>query len=71
MKYRDVVVGTAPRRVNGHRVQIAYKLTLPTGEVLDSDSVEDSTRVPFPTEFRVGLAHVVKGLDRAILGSGG
>ena len=52
-------------------MQIAYKLTLPTGEVLDSDSVEDSTRVPFPTEFRVGLAHVVKGLDRAILGSGG
>lgn len=71
MKYRDMVVGTGASPINGHRVQIAYKLTLPTGEVLDSDSVEDSTRVPFPTEFRVGLAHVVKGLDRAILGSGG
>ena len=55
--------------MNGHRVQISYRLTLPTGEVLDSENVDDSTRVPFPSEFRVGLAHVVRGMDRAILGS--
>lgn len=67
IKYKDVVKGTGKLPISGHRVDISYKLTLPTGEVLDSDNVEHSTRIPFPTQFRVGLGHVVKGLDRAIL----
>ena len=67
IKYKDVVQGTGKLPISGHRVDIRYKLTLPTGEVLDSDNVDHSTRIPFPTQFRVGLGHVVKGLDRAIL----
>lgn len=67
IKYKDVVQGTGKLPISGHRVDIRYKLTLPTGEVLDSDNVDHSTRTPFPTQFRVGLGHVVKGLDRAIL----
>lgn len=67
IKYKDVVQGTGKLPISGHRVDIRYKLTLPTGEVLDSDNVDHSTRIPFPTQFRVGLGHVVKGLDRAVL----
>lgn len=69
IKYKDIVVGTGSLPINGHRVEISYKLTLPTGEVLDSENIEHNTRIPFPTQFRVGLGHVVKGLDRAILGA--
>ena len=36
VRYRDIVVGDGNLPVKGHRVQIAYKLKLPTGEVLDS-----------------------------------
>ena len=69
IKYKDIAIGTGSLPINGHRVEISYKLTLPTGEVLDSENVEHNTRIPFPTQFRVGLGHVVKGLDRAILGA--
>ena len=67
IKYKDIEQGTGKLPVSGHRVDISYKLTLPTGEVLDSENIDHSTRIPFPTQFRVGLGHVVKGLDRAIL----
>ena len=49
IKYKDVVKGTGKLPISGHRVDISYKLTLPTGEVLDSDNVEHSTRIPFPS----------------------
>ena len=67
VKYKDIAQGTGKLPISGHRVDISYKLTLPTGEVLDSENIDHSTRVPFPRQFRVGLGHVVKGLDRAIL----
>ena len=44
VRYRDIVVGDGNLPVKGHRVQIAYKLKLPTGEVLDSTN-EESARV--------------------------
>ena len=67
IRYKDIVVGTGRIPVNGHRIQISYRLTLPTGEVLNSENIDHASRLPFPTEFRIGLGHVVKGLDRSIL----
>ena len=66
VRYRDIVVGDGNLPVKGHRVQIAYKLKRPTGEVLDSTNEEDATRGPFPEQFRVGIGHICKGVDRAI-----
>lgn len=60
------MVGTGDLPKKGHRVQINYKLTLPTGEVLDSTIPEQATRCPFPSQFRVGIGHICMGVDKAI-----
>ena len=66
IRYRDIVMGTGALPRKGHRVSIRYKLTLPTGEVLDSENVTDQTRCPFPETFRVGIGHICNGVDKAI-----
>ena len=66
VRYKDLVVGEGDLPRKGHRVQITYKLTLPTGEVLDSTVPDEATRCPFPSQFRVGIGHICNGVDKAI-----
>ena len=66
IKYKDIEMGKGNLPTKGHKIAISYKIKLPTGDVIDSENPDDFSKLPFPTNFRLGLGNMVSGLTRAI-----
>lgn len=65
IKYEDLTVGTGKKIEPNHRylVTIHYTMWLKNGVKIESSHDEDT-----PFQFKIGIGHVIKGLDEGMVG---